>query len=137
MILDYGPAPIPQPDFKYVSSPPVIVAVHFFLWQSQAERFAGLMAACPTTIIPFFGDQTFWGSAVYRRGVGPRPIPIDSLTTKKLVEALEFMQKPEVKAEAEKVSAQIKTVIFQYLFALLRVLAVFDSRGTRIHCFNL
>ena len=66
------------------------------------------MAACPTTVIPFFGDQTFWGSAVYRRGVGPRPIPIDSLTTKKLVDALRFMQRPEVKMEAEKVSAQIQ-----------------------------
>ena len=40
--------------------------------------------------------------------MGPRPIPIDSLTTKKLVQALEFMQKPEVKREAEKVSALIK-----------------------------
>lgn len=69
-----------------------------------------MMAACPTTVIPFFGDQTFWGSAVYRRGVGPRPIPIDSLTTKKLVQALEFMQRPEVKREAEKVSALIQMV---------------------------
>ncbi len=51
-------------------------------------------------MIPFFGDQAFWGSAVFRRGVGPKPIPIDSLTTKKLVEALLFMQKPEVKQEA-------------------------------------
>ena len=68
------------------------------------------MAACPTLVIPFFGDQQFWGSAAYRRGVGPKPIPIDSLTTKKLVEALRYMEKPEVKAEAEKISAQIKSV---------------------------
>ena len=61
-------------------------------------------------MIPFFGDQAFWGSAVYRRGVGPRPIPIDSLTTKKLVEALQYMQKPEVKVEAIRVSEQIKAV---------------------------
>ena len=75
-----------------------------------AFSLPGLIAACPTTVIPFFGDQTFWGSAVYRRGVGPRPIPIDSLTTKKLVEALTFMQRPEVKREAEKVSALIQQV---------------------------
>ena len=61
-------------------------------------------------MIPFFGDQAFWGSAVFRRGVGPKPIPIDRLTTKKLVEALRYMQKPEVKDEARKVAALIKQV---------------------------
>lgn len=58
-------------------------------------------------MVPFFGDQAFWGSAVHLRGVGPRPIPIDRLTTKKLVAALEFMQKAEVKAQALEVSQQI------------------------------
>ena len=72
--------------------------------------WAGLLAACPTTVIPFFGDQAFWGSAVFRRGVGPKPIPIDRLTTKRLVEALTFMQRPEVKDEACKVAALIKQV---------------------------
>lgn len=76
----------------------------------RSKISVGLIAACPTTVIPFFGDQTFWGSAVYRRGVGPRPIPIDSLSTKKLVAALEFMQRPEVKVEAVKVSKQIQSV---------------------------
>jgi UDP:flavonoid glycosyltransferase YjiC (YdhE family) len=71
---------------------------------------AGLLAACPTTVIPFFGDQAFWGSAAFRRGVGPKPIPIDNLSTKKLVEALHYMQKPEVKLEAQKVSELIKQV---------------------------
>lgn len=72
----------------------------------------GLLAACPTLVIPFFGDQAFWGSAVYRRGVGPKPIPIDSFTTKKLVAALKFMERPEVKVEAEKIAKQIKSVSF-------------------------
>ena len=57
---------------------------------------AGLLAACPTTVVPFFGDQPFWGEACRRAGVGPRPIPIDSLNKSKLVSALKFMDKPEV-----------------------------------------
>ncbi|KAL0418577.1 UNVERIFIED_CONTAM: Sterol 3-beta-glucosyltransferase UGT80A2 [Sesamum radiatum] len=46
---------------------------------------AGLKAACPTTIIPFFGDQPFWGERVHARGVGPPPIPVDEFSLKKLV----------------------------------------------------
>mmetsp|Transcript_1883 Transcript_1883/g.5490 ORF Transcript_1883/g.5490 Transcript_1883/m.5490 type:complete len:715 (+) Transcript_1883:126-2270(+) len=58
---------------------------------------AGLRAACPTTIVPFFGDQPFWGEACCRAGVGPAAIPIDLLTVDKMVAAIRFMQRPEVK----------------------------------------
>ena len=47
-------------------------------------------------MVPFFGDQPFWGEACRRAGVGPKPIPIDSLNKSKLVSALKFMDKPEV-----------------------------------------
>ena len=47
-------------------------------------------------MVPFFGDQPFWGEACRRAGVGPKPIPIDSLNKSKLVSALKFMNKPEV-----------------------------------------
>ncbi|KAH6813717.1 UDP-Glycosyltransferase superfamily protein [Perilla frutescens var. frutescens] len=61
---------------------------------------AGLRAACPTTIIPFFGDQPFWGERVHARGVGPPPIPVDEFSLKKLVDAINFMIEPEVKEQA-------------------------------------
>lgn len=51
---------------------------------------------CPTTIVPFFGDQPFWGERVHARGVGPPPIPIDEFSLPKLVEAIEFMLDPKV-----------------------------------------
>jgi sterol 3beta-glucosyltransferase len=35
---------------------------------------AGLRAGRPTVIVPFFGDQPFWGRIVAARGVGPQPI---------------------------------------------------------------
>ncbi|KAL4565902.1 hypothetical protein LXL04_030008 [Taraxacum kok-saghyz] len=60
----------------------------------------GLKAGCPTTIIPFFGDQHFWGEKIYHLGVGPRPIPISEVTVKALSNAINFMLQPEVKARA-------------------------------------
>ncbi|KAJ8899246.1 hypothetical protein K2173_012834 [Erythroxylum novogranatense] len=59
---------------------------------------AGLKAACPTTIVPFFGDQPFWGDRVHARGVGPPPIPVDEFSFSKLVDAINFMLDPEVKS---------------------------------------
>ena len=61
---------------------------------------AGLKAACPTTIVPFFGDQPFWGDRVHARGVGPPPIPVDEFTLPKLVDAIKFMLDPKVKDRA-------------------------------------
>ncbi|KAL9998548.1 putative sterol 3-beta-glucosyltransferase [Helianthus debilis subsp. tardiflorus] len=61
---------------------------------------AGLKAACPTTIVPFFGDQPFWGERVHARGVGPPPIPVDQFTLPKLVDAIKFMLDPKVKEQA-------------------------------------
>ncbi|XP_011084714.1 sterol 3-beta-glucosyltransferase UGT80A2-like isoform X2 [Sesamum indicum] len=61
---------------------------------------AGLKAACPTTIVPFFGDQPFWGDQVHARGVGPVPIPVDEFSLEKLVDAIRFMLDPKVKQQA-------------------------------------
>ncbi|KAF8392066.1 hypothetical protein HHK36_022407 [Tetracentron sinense] len=57
---------------------------------------AGLKAACPTTIVPFFGDQPFWGERVHAKGVGPAPIPVDEFSLRKLVDAIYFMLDPKV-----------------------------------------
>nr|CAB3503610.1 unnamed protein product [Digitaria exilis] len=61
---------------------------------------AGLKAACPTTIVPFFGDQPFWGDRVHARGLGPQPIPVDQFSLEKLVDAIKFMMEPAVKEKA-------------------------------------
>ncbi|KAL3620534.1 hypothetical protein CASFOL_035446 [Castilleja foliolosa] len=65
---------------------------------------AGLKAACPTTIVPFFGDQPFWGDRVHARGVGPAPIPVDEFSLPKLVNAIKFMLDPKVKERAVELS---------------------------------
>ena len=49
---------------------------------------AGLRYGKPTLIIPFAGDQPFWGHRVHELGCGPKPIRCDSLTVQKLTKAL-------------------------------------------------
>ncbi|TKY65376.1 Sterol 3-beta-glucosyltransferase UGT80A2 [Spatholobus suberectus] len=69
---------------------------------------AGLRAECPTTIVPFFGDQPFWGERVHARGVGPAPIPVDGFTLERLVDAINFMLKLEVKERAVELANAMK-----------------------------
>ncbi len=49
---------------------------------------AGLRAGMPNIVIPFAGDQLFWGRRVHAIGAGPRPIPVRSLTATRLASAL-------------------------------------------------
>ncbi|HEX5809098.1 MAG TPA: glycosyltransferase, partial [Anaerolineales bacterium] len=49
---------------------------------------AGLRAGVPSIIIPFFGDQPFWGQRVHELGVGPGPIPRQRLTAGSLAESI-------------------------------------------------
>ncbi|XP_011625938.1 sterol 3-beta-glucosyltransferase UGT80B1 [Amborella trichopoda] len=68
----------------------------------------GLRAGCPTTIIPFFGDQFFWGDRVHEKGVGPAPIPIYELSVERLANAIRFMLDPEVKLKAMELAKEIE-----------------------------
>lgn len=49
---------------------------------------AGLLAARPTIVCPFQGDQHFWGAAVHRAGVGPEPLPAKKLTPEGLASVI-------------------------------------------------
>jgi UDP:flavonoid glycosyltransferase YjiC (YdhE family) len=50
---------------------------------------AGLRAGVPSIVIPFFGDQPFWGQRVAELGVGPEPIPRRKLTVERLAQAIQ------------------------------------------------
>eukprot|EP00249_Psilotum_nudum_P019163 c27121_g2_i2 orf=799-2703(-) len=69
---------------------------------------AGLKAGCPTTIVPFFGDQPFWGEQVHAKGVGPPPIPIWQFSLERLKDAIKFMLDPEVKKRAKELAKKIE-----------------------------
>ncbi|MDX2078474.1 MAG: glycosyltransferase, partial [bacterium] len=49
---------------------------------------AGLRAGIPSIIIPFMGDQPYWGHRVHQLGVGTKPIPRKKLTAENLAEAI-------------------------------------------------
>ena len=49
---------------------------------------AGLRAGVPSIVIPFFGDQPFWGQRVADLGVGTTPIPRKQLTVESLAKAI-------------------------------------------------
>ncbi|PHH55364.1 Sterol 3-beta-glucosyltransferase UGT80A2 [Ceratocystis fimbriata CBS 114723] len=68
---------------------------------------AGIHAGVPTAIVPFFGDQPFWGSMIARVGAGPPPIPFAKLTALKLAEALKVCGRPDVRLKAKELGAKI------------------------------
>ncbi|KAF2768855.1 UDP-Glycosyltransferase/glycogen phosphorylase [Teratosphaeria nubilosa] len=70
---------------------------------------AGITAGKPTVVVPFFGDQPFWGAMVARAGAGPDPIPHKQLTADKLAEAIEFCLKRESQDKAHELAASIAT----------------------------
>jgi hypothetical protein len=63
---------------------------------------AGLRAGKPTIIVPFFGDQFFWGSMISKSGAGPPPIPGKRLNTDDLIEAFKIAHEPGTRAAANK-----------------------------------
>lgn len=70
---------------------------------------AGIAAGRPTVIVPFFGDQPFWGAMVAKAGAGPHPIPHKSLTSDNLAEAIKFALEPTSQEKAKEMAASIAT----------------------------
>lgn len=69
---------------------------------------AGLALGRPTIIIPFFGDQQFWGKIVGRAGAGPAPIPHRQLTVENLSRAIEMALKPSTGDRAEEIAKKME-----------------------------
>ncbi|KAI9923710.1 hypothetical protein MW887_008337 [Aspergillus wentii] len=69
----------------------------------------GLAFGRPTAIVPFFGDQPFWGMLVAMNGAGPEPIPFKQLTTHRLVEAIRYCLEPETGKNAKALSEKIQS----------------------------
>jgi UDP:flavonoid glycosyltransferase YjiC (YdhE family) len=70
---------------------------------------AGIMAGRPTLVVPFFGDQPFWGAMVAQAGAGPEPIPHKQLTADNLANAIKFCLKPESLERAKELANKIAT----------------------------
>jgi sterol 3beta-glucosyltransferase len=71
---------------------------------------AGLKAGIPSIIIPFFGDQPFWGQRVADLGVGSKPIPRKKLTAERLADAIhEVVTNENMRQRAVKLGKQIQS----------------------------
>ena len=68
----------------------------------------GIALGQPTVIVPFFGDQPFWGAMVARAGAGPAPIPFKELTAQKLADAILQALRPETRERAQELGARIR-----------------------------
>lgn len=64
---------------------------------------AALRAGKPSVVVPFFGDQPFWGKRVHDLGVGTQPIPQKRLDVEALVSALKDVTSDEDMIEAARV----------------------------------
>jgi hypothetical protein len=69
---------------------------------------AGIALGQPTVIVPFFGDQPFWGAMVARAGAGPAPTPYKELTAQKLADAILYALRLETKERARELGEKIR-----------------------------
>jgi len=65
---------------------------------------AGLRYGLPNLVCPFFGDQYMWGAMVHRAGVGPKPCPVDKLTSTILIEKLTELTSATITQKATELS---------------------------------
>ncbi|KAH7231233.1 uncharacterized protein BKA55DRAFT_598536 [Fusarium redolens] len=102
-----------HPDIFYIDDCP-----HDWLFQhvsavvhhgGAGTTAVGLLNAQPTVIVPFFGDQQFWGQRIAKAGAGPEPIPYSSLTSINLTEAIGFALNPGVKVAVQQLSRQMRS----------------------------
>ena len=68
---------------------------------------AGIAAGRPTVVVPFFGDQPFWGAMTAKAGAGPPPIPYKDLTADSLAESIQKALTPESLERAQELSRKI------------------------------
>ncbi|KAL6709290.1 hypothetical protein ACN47E_001697 [Coniothyrium glycines] len=68
---------------------------------------AGIALGRPTVVVPFFGDQPFWGQMIARAGAGPKPIPYKLMTAESLAASIKFALTDEVQVAVKKMASQI------------------------------
>lgn len=67
----------------------------------------GLRLGRPTVIVPFFGDQAFWGRMIYTAGAGPEPQPFNTLTAERLASAIKVALAPQTAAAAANIAKKM------------------------------
>lgn len=106
------PEALPDTIFKIENAPHdwlfprVSVVVHH---GGAGTTGAALRAGKPSVVVPFFGDQPFWGRLVHFLGAGSKPIPRKKLTADKLSTAINVaISNPDIQGEAENIGEKIR-----------------------------
>lgn len=70
---------------------------------------AGIRAGVPSVIVPFGGDQPYWGERVYRIGIGTKPIMCKKLSVQNYSEALDTaVSNTAMQQEAARIGALLR-----------------------------
>jgi UDP:flavonoid glycosyltransferase YjiC (YdhE family) len=70
---------------------------------------AAAKSGVPSMVIPFLGDQFFWGRRIAKIGIGPSPIPMRELAVTRLTRAIEQMLSDRaMRARAQEVGQKIQ-----------------------------
>ncbi|KAK8139333.1 Sterol 3-beta-glucosyltransferase [Apiospora sp. TS-2023a] len=67
-----------------------------------------LKCGLPTFVVPFFGDQHFWGTMIGTAGAGPEAVPYKQLDVDKLAEGIKYCLTDEAREEAQKIAKSIE-----------------------------
>ncbi|KAG9243489.1 hypothetical protein BJ878DRAFT_510508 [Calycina marina] len=68
----------------------------------------GLKCGKPTMVVPFFGDQQFWGAMIHEAGAGAAPIPYKQLSIDNLANGIKECLTEEVRKGVQKIAASIE-----------------------------
>ena len=68
---------------------------------------SSLTAGRPSIVVPFFGDQFFWGNMVRRAGIGPAPIPYSTLKAEDLASAIQQALEPSLQLRARDLGSKV------------------------------
>ncbi|KAF2824116.1 UDP-Glycosyltransferase/glycogen phosphorylase [Ophiobolus disseminans] len=68
---------------------------------------AGIALGKPTVVVPFFGDQPFWGQMIAKAGAGPKPIAFKQMTPETLAASIKFALRDDVGIAVKEMAARI------------------------------
>jgi UDP:flavonoid glycosyltransferase YjiC (YdhE family) len=67
-------------------------------------------AGLPSVVVPFLGDQPFWGDRLHRVGAAPPPLPARRLTADRLCAALDaVLDRPALRRAAETIGRAVRS----------------------------
>ena len=88
--------------------PRVAAVVHH---GGSGSTAAGIRAGRPTLVVPFLGDQPFWGARVHALGIGPAPLPTRHLRTRLADRLGDLVNTASYASRADEVGAAVRAEV--------------------------